>query len=258
MNEFNIKNGFVSNSNSKVVGSFTATTISATTYYNLPTSTDVFVTGGTYNSGTATFTNNTGGTFNVTGFSTGTTTGNGTANYLARWTGSTGLSNSVIQDNGTNVGINIAPNSLYKVYASTFTPSQMGASFQSYYIGVQGVGSIDNGIVYGVYGLAQDNGNPYVTSTYIGGKFLAGGGVGANYGLQIQDGTEGVNKVLISTSTSGTTNWSSLLSGLTGVYSSTVSATTFTGDGSGLTNVTATAAVPYGLINAISSGNFLI
>lgn len=34
---------------------------------------DVFVTGGTYSSGTTTFTNNTGGTFNVTGFFTGNT-----------------------------------------------------------------------------------------------------------------------------------------------------------------------------------------
>ena len=45
-----------------------ANTISATTYYNLPT--DIFTTGGTYSSGTTTFTNNTGGTFTVTGFST--------------------------------------------------------------------------------------------------------------------------------------------------------------------------------------------
>jgi hypothetical protein len=46
----------------------TANTISATTYYNLPT--DVFVTGGTYNSlsGETTFTNNTGGTFNINGY----------------------------------------------------------------------------------------------------------------------------------------------------------------------------------------------
>ena len=44
-------------------------TISATTYYNLPI--DIRVTGGTYNSGSVTFTNNTGGTFTVTGFSTG-------------------------------------------------------------------------------------------------------------------------------------------------------------------------------------------
>jgi len=49
--------------------SISATTISATTYYGLPS--DVFVTGGTYNAGTATFRNNTGGTFSVTGFSTG-------------------------------------------------------------------------------------------------------------------------------------------------------------------------------------------
>jgi len=54
-------------------GGITATTVSATTYYNLPT--DVRVTGGTYSTGTATFTNNTGGTFTVTGFSTGTTLG---------------------------------------------------------------------------------------------------------------------------------------------------------------------------------------
>jgi hypothetical protein len=46
-----------------------ANTISATTYYNLPT--DIYTTGGTYNSGSATFTNNTGGTFTVTGFGTG-------------------------------------------------------------------------------------------------------------------------------------------------------------------------------------------
>jgi hypothetical protein len=57
-------NGFIANSNG-----LTATTVSATTYYNLPT--DVRVTGGTYSTGTATFTNNTGGTFTVTGFSNG-------------------------------------------------------------------------------------------------------------------------------------------------------------------------------------------
>jgi hypothetical protein len=45
-----------------------ATTVSATTYLNLPI--DIRVTGGTYAGGTAIFTNNTGGTFSVTGFST--------------------------------------------------------------------------------------------------------------------------------------------------------------------------------------------
>ena len=43
-----------------------SSTISATTYLNLPINTDVFVTGGTYSAGTLTLLNNTGGTFNVT------------------------------------------------------------------------------------------------------------------------------------------------------------------------------------------------
>jgi hypothetical protein len=43
----------------------TANTISATTYFNLPT--DVFVTGGTYSAGTITFVNNIGNTFIVSG-----------------------------------------------------------------------------------------------------------------------------------------------------------------------------------------------
>jgi hypothetical protein len=59
-------------------GGVSATTISATTYLNLPITADIRVTGGTHSNGTATFTNNTGGTFNVTGFSTG---GGGTGTF---------------------------------------------------------------------------------------------------------------------------------------------------------------------------------
>jgi hypothetical protein len=47
------------------INGLTASTISATTYQNLPL--DVNITGGTYSAGTITFTNTTGGTFNVTG-----------------------------------------------------------------------------------------------------------------------------------------------------------------------------------------------
>lgn len=56
--------GTVSGSTTFISG-LTASTISATTYQNLPR--DVFVTGGTFSSGTITFRNNTGGTFNVVG-----------------------------------------------------------------------------------------------------------------------------------------------------------------------------------------------
>lgn len=53
-----------------------STTISASTYYNLPT--DLFTTGGTYNNstGTATFGNSIGGTYSVNGFYTGYTAPN--------------------------------------------------------------------------------------------------------------------------------------------------------------------------------------
>jgi hypothetical protein len=49
--------------NALISGNLTATTISATTYQNLPT--DIRVTGATYSNNNFTFTNNTGGTFNV-------------------------------------------------------------------------------------------------------------------------------------------------------------------------------------------------
>lgn len=62
----------------------TANTISATTYQNLPT--DVRVTGGTYSSGTATFTNNTGGTFSISGFSTASTFTGGTVSGQTNFT----------------------------------------------------------------------------------------------------------------------------------------------------------------------------
>jgi hypothetical protein len=58
----NINDLVIANSGITTNG-LTATTISATTYFNLPT--DVRVTGSTYSNNTFTFTNNTGGTFNV-------------------------------------------------------------------------------------------------------------------------------------------------------------------------------------------------
>jgi hypothetical protein len=70
-----------------VSGTVSSTSISATTYLNLPP--DISVTGGTMayvgSGGTATFTNSTGGTFNVTGFkdvfTTGGTYNAGTATF---------------------------------------------------------------------------------------------------------------------------------------------------------------------------------
>jgi hypothetical protein len=86
----------------------TANTISATTYFNLPT--DIRVTGGTYSSGSATFTNNTGGTFNVTGFYTGATdvftTGATYNNNTFTFTNNTGGTYSVLFNTVTGVTVN--------------------------------------------------------------------------------------------------------------------------------------------------------
>jgi hypothetical protein len=117
----------------------TANTISATTYYNLPVSgltsgTGISVTNNNNNNFTITYTGSTGITGDylplsggtVTGNTifqsgltattiyatnylnlpfSGTVTGNGTTNYLPKWTGSTALGDSQIYDNGTKVGI---------------------------------------------------------------------------------------------------------------------------------------------------------
>jgi hypothetical protein len=58
----------IGSGDTQIFGNLTASTVSATTYYNLPINTDIFTTGGTYSNGTTTFTNNTGGTFNVSGY----------------------------------------------------------------------------------------------------------------------------------------------------------------------------------------------
>ena len=85
-------------------GGFSANTISATTYYNLPITTDVFVTGGTYSNGTTVFRNNTGGTFNITGYYTGVTDV-----YI---TGATYSSNVFTYRNNTGGTFNVLFNSV--------------------------------------------------------------------------------------------------------------------------------------------------
>jgi hypothetical protein len=73
------------NYNLDVNGTFGATSVSATTYLNLPT--DIRVTGGTYTGSTIIFTNNTGGTFNVTGITTSSAFTGGTVTGATNFTG---------------------------------------------------------------------------------------------------------------------------------------------------------------------------
>ena len=88
---------------------------------------------------------------------------------------------------------------------------------------------------------------PSISSVGIAGFFDASTGVASSkYSLQLKDGTEGIDKVLVSKTTDGKANWSNNLN-VNQLYANTISATTYQN-----------LPIPYGLINAISSGNYLI
>jgi len=236
-NEFNIKNGFISNSDSRVIGGFTATTISGGTYYGNGTNL------------------------------TGVVKGSGTTNYLPKWTGTTGLGNSQIIDDGTNIGIGTTPSTNAKiilltttnVYGAWFrnanTSSSIGVVGQSISssgsqtgvrgegqghptsgtsVGIEGWGT-DGLVAIGVRGLVGPSEFGGIT-TGIGGYFdgRGDGGYGYptnSYGLQVIDGTEGVDKILQSKTSDGKTNW--------------------------VDPLTVQTAFNYGLANAIMTGNYL-
>lgn len=138
--------------------------------------------------------------------------GSGTTSFVPRFSAGSTLASGIIQDNGTNAGVNIAPSTLYKFHVSspsTLSP-QTAIRGTSASVGVDGYGSIDNGTVIGVQGLSTDNGNPFASLVCIGGKFTGLGGGNFNYSVQLQDGTEGLNKVLLSTTADGKANWSAV------------------------------------------------
>lgn len=126
-------------------GGLTANTISATTYQNLPT--DVRVTGGTYSNGTATFTNNTGGTFNVTGLYTGGTdvfvTGATKSGDVATFTNNSGGTFTL-----TGLTDTFVTGGTYNTGTITFTNSS-GGTFDVSGISSGGGGSFTGGTVSG-------------------------------------------------------------------------------------------------------------
>ena len=139
---------------------------------------------------------------------------------------------------------------------NAFAPSPIGITSWGNEKGVFVLGSSDSGVI-GVHSTANGAGGETQSGDFIGGYFegVAGNG-GVAYSLQLKDGTEGFNKVLVSKTADGKSNWSNTLTGLTSVAAVSVSATTIIGDGSQITNIKAT--VPYGIINAIATGNYLI
>ena len=86
-------------------------------------------------------------------------------------------------------------------------------------------GYANDGIVaYGVVGQVGDSETGF-TTLGIGGRFGAYNANGTRYSVQLEDGTEGTNKVLVSQTTDGKANWSNTLTGLTSVATTTLNAT---------------------------------
>jgi len=176
-----------------------ANTISATTYQNLPQS----------------------------------VSGAGTTNYIPKWTGSTGLGNSQLQDDGSqvytnqgyvspltgNLSINASGTTgiagratQYGIYGTiSGTTSDAAAVYGEVISGQYGVygKSIGDpvGTYIGVYGQAIQADSGVAGTTYIGGKFKGDPSTSAGYSLWLEDGTEGVGKVLVSQTSDGKANW---------------------------------------------------
>ena len=208
--------------------------------------TDVFVTGGTYNTttGDATFTNNTGGTFSISGFYTGSTdvfvTGGTYDNNLGEliFTNNTGGTFNI---NGLFTGNTdvFVTGGTYSNGTTTFT-NNTGGTFNvvGYYTGET---SYVNSLTTGT-GLSGDtttgnvtliNTAPDQVVTITGGTNLSIVGTYPNFGVEFTGST---SSFFTGGTVSGATNFTNGLSADT-FSATTISGGTLYGDGSNLTGI---------------------
>ena len=147
-------------------------------------------------------------------------TASGTTNYLAKFTSTGTLGDSLIRDDGTNVSINavITPGHVVSIDGdSTIQYALFVDSQGSEY----GFNSTANGVSatqrvgVNAQAIQSTTSNIGVKSLATGGALAIGGwfkGTGAtdNYALKLEDGTEGVGKFLKSITADGRANWSAL------------------------------------------------
>jgi hypothetical protein len=142
----------------------------------------------------------------------------GTTNYLSKFTGLASIGNSIIQDNGTTVSINDVPQANIglwvnstKDYALAAENFKTTSNTYGIYGGATGVGKVRGVGVYGesTGGTLSNIGTEGVGvggTVAIGGKFTGNTGT-TNYSVQLQDGTEGIGKVLTSMTSDGKAQW---------------------------------------------------
>ena len=159
------------------------------------------------------------------------TTGSGTTNKLTKWTSASVLGSSLLEDNGTRLGVNAFTsntmltvtsglNNLYGINVISSSLAFSGTTLTEYATAIAGYANIGTGVYgesvsydigfnIGVHGKAYGSDVPNF-STNRGGKFEAYGGA-YNYSLQLQDGTHTVaGRFLKNTNTSGDANWANI------------------------------------------------
>jgi len=160
-------------------------------------------------------------------------TGSGTTNYITKFTASGVIGNSVIQDDGTNIGIGIAPQTGSRLYvgagASTGVYSAASTAGKNAVYGSNIGDGAGNRIAAFFESYPSDT--PINTNIYVAGRFYADGPFA--YAVQLQDLSEGIGKFLKCVTIDGKANWATMSvadTGLTLTTTGTNGAATLVGN----------------------------
>jgi hypothetical protein len=166
----------------------------------------------------------------------------GTTNRLTKWSSSSAITSSLIQDNGTTLSIGTTPvaNNLIKVSSNSTDTTLVSENSQSSGVGISGSSSGANGVggsftstsVTGVK-IGVNASATGAGGTNKGAVFGATGGA-TNYSIQLTDGTEGSGKFLKSVTANGEANWASIANtDVSGLGTLATQSGTFSGTSSG-------------------------
>lgn len=163
----------------------------------------------------------------VTGLVSGLISGSGTSGKLTRWTGAGTVGDSIIQDNGTSIGINASPDPSYSVKLVSNTgytglavlrnDTSTGFAHETAYISNSSTNSFDYNLGLNVQTLGSSSLNIGVAgagtanegAVAVGGSFAASGN-GTKYALKLNDGSQAVGKFLKSVTSDGYANWATI------------------------------------------------
>jgi hypothetical protein len=140
----------------------------------------------------------------------GGVSGSGTTNYLSKFTANGVIGNSQIQDNGTSIGIGVAPQLGSRIYIGAGNATGLYSSASTpgkNAIYGSNIGD-DAGNRTAAFFEAYPSDTAINTNIYIAGRFYADGPFA--YAIQLQDTTEGVGKFLKSVTIDGKANWATM------------------------------------------------